>query len=148
MLTVFETGESGLPTAMAFAEFSMRRVGGDRGGHSVRNHHHDWLVILWRRCVVYPFGTSGILPFRILWCWLYRWAQGNLGIVWLIADTLNAFMAIPNLVALLLLPQWYSACPGLFFRRATIPVPGRWGLIWQNSWTNWSSRYLPGAVRP
>ncbi len=56
------------------------------------------------RCVVYLFGTSGILPFRILWVLAIPVGAGlNLGIVWLIADTLNAFMAIPNLVALLLL---------------------------------------------
>ena len=30
-------------------------------------------------------------------------AMANLGIIWLIADTLNAFMAIPNLIALALL---------------------------------------------
>lgn len=56
------------------------------------------------RCVVYLFGTKGILPFRILWVIAIPVGAGlNLGIVWLIADTLNAFMAIPNLIALLLL---------------------------------------------
>jgi AGCS family alanine or glycine:cation symporter len=29
--------------------------------------------------------------------------MGNLGIIWLVADTLNAMMAIPNLIALLVL---------------------------------------------
>jgi AGCS family alanine or glycine:cation symporter len=49
-------------------------------------------------------GTRGILPFRILWVAAIPVGAGlNLGIVWLIADTLNAFMAIPNLIALLLL---------------------------------------------
>ena len=56
------------------------------------------------RCVVYLVGTRGILPFRILWVAAIPVGAGlNLGIVWLIADTLNAFMAIPNLVGLLLL---------------------------------------------
>jgi len=56
------------------------------------------------RCVVYLFGTRGILPFRLLWVVAIPVGAGlNLGIVWLIADTLNAFMAIPNLIALLLL---------------------------------------------
>ncbi|EED36991.1 amino acid carrier protein [Luminiphilus syltensis NOR5-1B] len=56
------------------------------------------------RCVVYLVGTRGILPFRILWVLAIPVGAGlNLGIVWLIADTLNAFMAIPNLIALLLL---------------------------------------------
>ena len=30
---------------------------------------------------------------------------------WLIADTLNAFMAIPNLIALIRSAHWYSASP-------------------------------------
>ena len=56
------------------------------------------------RCVVYLVGTRGILPFRILWVLAIPVGAGlNLGVVWLIADTLNAFMAIPNLIALLLL---------------------------------------------
>ena len=56
------------------------------------------------RCVVYLFGTGGILPFRILWVLAIPVGAGtDLGLIWLIADTLNAFMAIPNLIALLLL---------------------------------------------
>ncbi len=56
------------------------------------------------RCVVYLFGTRGILPFRILWVLAIPVGAGtDLGLIWLIADTLNAFMAIPNLIALLLL---------------------------------------------
>jgi AGCS family alanine or glycine:cation symporter len=56
------------------------------------------------RCVVYLFGTRGIFPFRILWVLAIPVGAGtDLGLIWLIADTLNAFMAIPNLIALLLL---------------------------------------------
>jgi len=56
------------------------------------------------RCVVYLFGTGGILPFRILWVLAIPVGAGTeLGLIWLVADTLNAFMAIPNLIALLLL---------------------------------------------
>lgn len=56
------------------------------------------------RCVVYLVGTRGILPFRILWVLAIPIGAGtNLSLIWLIADTLNAFMAIPNLIALLLL---------------------------------------------
>ena len=56
------------------------------------------------RCVVYLFGTRGILPFRILWVLAIPVGAGtDLGLIWLVADTLNAFMAIPNLIALLLL---------------------------------------------
>jgi AGCS family alanine or glycine:cation symporter len=56
------------------------------------------------RCVVFLVGTRGIMPFRI--AWVIAIPLGTLfelDLVWLIADTLNAFMAVPNLVALLLL---------------------------------------------
>ncbi|MEM1402181.1 MAG: sodium:alanine symporter family protein [Pseudomonadota bacterium] len=56
------------------------------------------------RCVVFLLGTKGILPFRL--AWVIAIPVGTvvqLDLVWLIADTLNAFMAIPNLIALLLL---------------------------------------------
>ena len=44
------------------------------------------------------------MPFRVLWALAAPLgAIGNLGIIWLIADTLNAMMAIPNLIALLVL---------------------------------------------
>lgn len=56
------------------------------------------------RCLVFLFGTRAILPFRLLWVLAIPVGTViQLEMVWLIADTLNAFMAIPNLIALLLL---------------------------------------------
>ena len=56
------------------------------------------------KCVTFFFGTSSILPFRLLWCVAVPiGATANLGFIWLLADTLNAMMAIPNLIALALL---------------------------------------------
>ncbi len=56
------------------------------------------------RCVEYLFGVKAILPFRILWVLaIPLGATVKLSFVWLLADTLNALMALPNLVALLLL---------------------------------------------
>jgi AGCS family alanine or glycine:cation symporter len=56
------------------------------------------------RCVEYLFGVKSIMPFRILWVIaIPLGATVKLAFVWLLADTLNALMAIPNLVALLLL---------------------------------------------
>jgi len=56
------------------------------------------------RCVEYLFGVKSILPFRILWVLaIPLGATVKLTFVWLLADTLNALMAIPNLIALLLL---------------------------------------------
>jgi len=56
------------------------------------------------RCVEYLFGVRSILPFRILWVLaIPLGATVKLAFVWLLADTLNALMAIPNLIALVLL---------------------------------------------
>lgn len=56
------------------------------------------------KCFEYLFGERVITPFRI--CWIIAvplGATANLSFLWLVADTLNALMAIPNLFALILL---------------------------------------------
>jgi AGCS family alanine or glycine:cation symporter len=56
------------------------------------------------RCVEYLVGVHAIIPFRLLWvAAIPVGALFKLDHVWLVADTLNAMMAIPNLIALLLL---------------------------------------------
>ncbi|MCU7892064.1 MAG: sodium:alanine symporter family protein [Candidatus Thiodiazotropha sp. (ex Ustalcina ferruginea)] len=58
------------------------------------------------RCAEYLFGIRAITPFRTLWVLMIpvgALAQEQLNFVWLVADTLNALMAIPNLAALLML---------------------------------------------
>lgn len=56
------------------------------------------------RCVEFLFGIKAITPYRILWILaIPLGATLSLDFVWLVADTLNAMMAIPNLVALALL---------------------------------------------
>lgn len=56
------------------------------------------------RCGEYLFGERVIKPFRIAWVLaIPLGAMAKLDFVWLVADTLNALMAIPNLIALLLL---------------------------------------------
>jgi AGCS family alanine or glycine:cation symporter len=56
------------------------------------------------RCLVFLFGTRAIMPFRVAWVLVIPLGTMiELNTVWLIADTLNAFMALPNLIALLLL---------------------------------------------
>ncbi len=56
------------------------------------------------KCVEYLLGERAIIPFR--WLWIIAvpiGAMANLNFIWLVADTLNALMAIPNLIALILL---------------------------------------------
>ena len=56
------------------------------------------------RSVEFLFGVKAIVPYRVLWILAIPiGATLNLGFVWLLADTLNAMMALPNLVALVLL---------------------------------------------
>jgi len=71
------------------------------------------------RCAVYLLGTRVITPFRI--AWVIAIPVGTLvelDMIWLIADTLNAFMAIPNLIALVLLsPLVFSLSRDYFNKR-------------------------------
>jgi AGCS family alanine or glycine:cation symporter len=71
------------------------------------------------RCAVFLLGTRIITPFRI--AWVIAIPLGTLvelDLVWLIADTLNAFMAIPNLIALMLLsPLVFKISRDYFERR-------------------------------
>ena len=56
------------------------------------------------RCWNYLVGPRAILPFRVLWTIaVFLGAVTHLDLAWTIADTLNALMAVPNLVALLAL---------------------------------------------
>ncbi len=52
----------------------------------------------------YLFGIRVIVPFRVVWSLApLVGATAKLSFIWLLADTLNALMAIPNLIALALL---------------------------------------------
>lgn len=56
------------------------------------------------KCAEYLFGIKAIVPFRVLWIiGVLVGTLVKLDFVWLLADTLNAMMAIPNLIALALL---------------------------------------------
>lgn len=70
------------------------------------------------RCIVYLLGTRAVLPFRLAWVVVVPLGPlVALDLVWLIADTLNAFMAIPNLVALILLSPMVFAITRDYFKR-------------------------------
>ena len=56
------------------------------------------------RCCEYLFGTKGMLPYKIIFIAIVVVGPVlSLDLVWTISDILNALMAIPNLVAVLLL---------------------------------------------
>ena len=112
---VWKSGETGVDlTSMAFNEALM---------------HGQYVVIFalvlfafttilgWsyygEKCWQYLFGVKSIIAYRIMWVaavfigpWALTWeagARAGIDLIWLIADTLNAAMALPNLIALLLL---------------------------------------------
>lgn len=56
------------------------------------------------RCVEYFAGRKGLIPYRVIYIVVAAIAPVvSLNLVWTIADILNALMAIPNLIAVLLL---------------------------------------------
>ena len=56
------------------------------------------------KCVGYLMGHKILMVYRIAWIvMIYFGATADLGFIWLLADTLNAMMAVPNLIALALL---------------------------------------------
>ncbi len=75
------------------------------------------------RSVQYLFGDLAILPYRVIWIVAIPvGATLNLGFIWLLADTLNAMMAIPNLIGLIILgPMVFKATKTYWEKRATAP---------------------------
>ena len=56
------------------------------------------------RCAEYLLGVKVIVPYRVLWILMIPiGAVAELNPLWLLADVMNGLMAIPNLIALLLL---------------------------------------------
>lgn len=56
------------------------------------------------RAVEYLFGIKGILPYKVIFVIvIFFGCTGSLALVWDIADTLNGFMSVPNLIAVTLL---------------------------------------------
>jgi len=56
------------------------------------------------RCAEYLFGAKVIWPYRLLWIIAIPiGAISSLELIWLLADVLNGLMALPNLIALLVL---------------------------------------------
>ena len=56
------------------------------------------------RAIEYLFGLKAILPYKIIFvCVIFLGCNMSLNLVWDISDTLNGFMALPNLIAVVLL---------------------------------------------
>ncbi|WP_460236878.1 alanine/glycine:cation symporter family protein [Aurantivibrio plasticivorans] len=70
------------------------------------------------RCAQFLFGTKVEKPFRILWTLMVPVGACVVGLdlVWVIADTLNGFMALPNLIALILLSSVVAKLTREYFK--------------------------------
>jgi AGCS family alanine or glycine:cation symporter len=56
------------------------------------------------RCVEFLFGGGAILPYRLAWvAMIFAGSVAELKLVWAFSDVMNGLMALPNLIALLLL---------------------------------------------
>lgn len=104
---VWTSGESGAALSAAAFESAMPGFGG--AILSLALVIFAFTTILgWsyfgERCWEFMVGTKAILPFRIVWVLAVPFgAVAQLDFAWLLADTLNGLMAIPNLLSLLLL---------------------------------------------
>ncbi|MEO0603794.1 MAG: sodium:alanine symporter family protein [Myxococcota bacterium] len=101
------TGKDGAALTSAAFESALPEVGGLLVAGALAVFAFTTLLgwsFYGEKCVEYLFGVRGIRPFRIVWILAIPvGAVAQLDFAWLVADTLNAMMALPNLVALVLL---------------------------------------------
>ena len=70
------------------------------------------------RCAQFLLGPRVVMPFRVLWViGIFVGTQMSLGLVWKMSDSLNGMMAIPNLIALLLLSPVVFKLTHEYFQR-------------------------------
>lgn len=101
------SGKTGAPlTAMAYS-MGLPGIGGAVVSISVIFFAFTTILgwcIYGERCAAYLLGDRAIIPYRYLWALVIPvGALTQLNVVWIIADIMNALMAVPNLIALLLL---------------------------------------------
>lgn len=72
------------------------------------------------KSLYYLLGQKAIIPFRVLWVLVIPiGSMMDLKFIWLLADTLNALMALPNLIALLFLsPVVFKLTKSYFSKKA------------------------------
>jgi AGCS family alanine or glycine:cation symporter len=72
------------------------------------------------RCVEFLGGVRGLMVFRAVWVVaVFAGAVASLDLIWALADVTMALMAIPNLLALLLLSPVVFQVSRAYFARAT-----------------------------
>ncbi len=118
---VWDSGASGAVLSSASFEAAMPGVG--RYLMAIALSVFAFTTILgWayfgEKCWEYLLGTRCEKPFRILWTLaILPGAVLSLDFAWLVADTLNALMAIPNLISLILLSPVIVAMTRAYFAK-------------------------------
>lgn len=68
------------------------------------------------RCAEFIFGAKIIMPYRVLWIIAaFFGATQKVNFIWILADVMNGLMALPNLIALLLLSPVIFAVTRKYF---------------------------------
>jgi AGCS family alanine or glycine:cation symporter len=118
---VWTSGETGAQlTTMAFS----RALPGEHGGIIVTLGLILFAfstILGWcyygEKSIEYIFGEKAVVPYRIVYClFVAVGAMVKLELVWLLADMMNALMAIPNLIGLLGLAGKVVEETKLYFR--------------------------------
>lgn len=122
---VWTSGESGAALSAAAFESAMPGFGGAL--LTIALVVFAFTTILgWsyfgEKCWEFMMGTKAIWPFRVVWVLAVPFgAIAQLDFAWLLADTLNGLMAIPNLISLILLsPVVVKLTKEYFARKQTI----------------------------
>jgi AGCS family alanine or glycine:cation symporter len=77
------------------------------------------------KSVYFLLGHKAIVPFRLLWVLVIPIGSVmDLKFIWLMADTLNALMAVPNLIALVLLSPVVFMLTKEYFHKKEDPSSG------------------------
>lgn len=104
---VWTSGKSGAPLTASAFESALPGVGGYLVAVSLAVFAFTTMLgwaYYGEKCWEFLVGTRSELPFRIVWTLVIPFgAVAHLDFIWLLADTMNAFMAVPNLIALVLL---------------------------------------------
>lgn len=104
---VWTSGAKGAVLSMAAFEAGLPGVGAILAGAALTVFAFTTILgwsYVGEKCWIYLAGRRAVWPFRIVWVAAVPFgAVAGLDFAWLMADMLNGLMAIPNLIALLLL---------------------------------------------
>ena len=117
---VWNNGQSGAALSAAAFEVSMPGVGGAILTFALVIFAFT-TILGWsyygEKCWEFLLGTKSTVPYRLIWVLAIPFgAITQLDFAWLMADTLNGLMAIPNLISLLLLSPLIVKLTRAYFR--------------------------------